>query len=72
MPSAPKEPDTLPQPNPANEALTLEQWAASRSSIDRQVELLNGFVAVQRAEGRFTATEAEWMAAYAAFAARPV
>lgn len=67
-----EEPDTLPQPDPANEPLTLEQWAAARSRSDRQVELLNGFVAVQRAAGRFTATDAEWRTLYAAFAARPV
>lgn len=62
----------LPQPTQTDEALTLEQWAATQSASDRRVELLNAFVSVQRAEGNFTALPAEWAQLYAAFAARPV
>lgn len=66
------EAQTLPQPDPANEPLTLEQWAAAKSSTDRRVELLNGFVATERAAGRFSETPAGWDARYLAFASRPV
>lgn len=59
------------QPTPASEVLTLDQWAEEASRADKRVELLNGFVAVQRAEGRFHAPRAAWSADYAAFAARP-
>ena len=52
--------------------LTLEQWAKQTSSVDRRVELLNAFVALQRNEGRFTGTTAIWNELYAQFAARPV
>ena len=54
------------------EALTLDQWAEARSKKDRRVELLNGFVTLERAGGRFTNTEAGWNAAYIAFANRPI
>lgn len=59
-------------PTETTEALTLDQWAEARSKKDRQVELLNGFVALERAGGRFTNTEAGWNAAYLAFANRPI
>lgn len=61
-----------PLSQPAEEPLTLDQWAADQSRSDARVELLNGFAATERAAGRFVATRAKWMAAYAAFAARPI
>ncbi|RVT91418.1 hypothetical protein EOD42_22445 [Rhodovarius crocodyli] len=64
-------PDTLPQPDPATEPLTLDQWAQALSKTDRRVELLNAFVATQRAAGIFTRTATEWGVAYAAFGAQP-
>lgn len=63
--------DTPTQPTPSSEVLTLAQWAEETSRTDRRVELLNGFVAVQRASGRFHASRADWTADYAAFAASP-
>lgn len=64
--------DLPTQPTPASEVLTLDQWAEETSRTDRRVELLNGFVTVQRSQRRFHATRTAWSADYAAFAARPV
>ena len=63
--------DTLTQPDPATEPQTLDQWAQAASLIDKRVELLNAFVATQRARGVFTRTPPEWSADYAAFASQP-
>lgn len=63
------EPQAAPQ---TEEALTLDQWAVERSRAENRVELLNGFVAVQRASGPLAQLKAEWDAAYSAFANRPV
>lgn len=53
-------------------ALTLEEFCQGHSKVERSVELLNAFFALETHAGRTQASESEFRARLAAFAQRPV
>lgn len=61
-----------PPPAPSADApITLEEWATGQSRVDRQVEMLNAFVAEERVNKHRRDTSTNFVARYKAFAARP-
>jgi len=62
----------LAQPTGGQEVISLDQWATEVSGTDARVEMLNGFVSVERAASRFSATRNAWTQAYFNFANRAV
>lgn len=61
-----------PQPSGGQEVISLDQWATEKSGTDPRVEMLNGFVSIERAAGRFSAARNAWTQAYFQFANRAV
>lgn len=61
-----------PEPVPADQAETLEEFCAAVSMTDRRVELVAGFYADERRNGRAHDTRDAWQARFAAFQRRPV
>ncbi len=61
-----------PEPAPAAEAVTLEEFCASASMTDRRVEMVAGFYADERRSGRVSDTPDAWRARFVAFQRRPV
>lgn len=60
-----------PEPVSVEATETLDEFCAAVSLTDRRVELIAGFYADERRNGRAIDTRDAWNARYAAFQSRP-
>lgn len=69
----PSQPTPLQAPLPAGTPeITLEQFGVELSQRDQRVELLNGFIFMERKAGHFKDAESNYQDRYTAFLNKPV